>query len=90
MNCKGTGLGLSICKLMVEKMGGSVDVQSVFGEGSTFRVTLSTKINTQPRLYTVSDSNKDNSDRNNDIEKSLINNLSSQVHTQNLNSSNTN
>lgn len=36
----GTGLGMSIVKGLVDKMGGSLDVQSVVGEGSTFTVTL--------------------------------------------------
>ncbi len=36
----GTGLGLSIVKHIAELHGGSIDVQSVLGQGSTFRVTL--------------------------------------------------
>jgi signal transduction histidine kinase len=44
MNKKGTGLGLSICKKMVEKMGGKVEVDSEFGKGTTFKVTLQTKV----------------------------------------------
>ncbi|HVT75701.1 MAG TPA: ATP-binding protein, partial [Acidimicrobiales bacterium] len=32
----GTGLGLAICKQLAEFMGGTIGVDSVFGEGSTF------------------------------------------------------
>jgi signal transduction histidine kinase len=40
MNNTGTGLGLSICKKMIEKMGGKVDVESEWGVGTTFNITL--------------------------------------------------
>lgn len=33
---KGYGLGLALCKIIVEKMGGSISVQSEMGAGSTF------------------------------------------------------
>ena len=36
MNPTGTGLGLSICKLIVEKMRGSIKVKSQVNVGSTF------------------------------------------------------
>ena len=37
---EGTGLGLALSKLLVEAMGGRMDVQSAYGEGSTFSVQL--------------------------------------------------
>jgi CheY-like chemotaxis protein/anti-sigma regulatory factor (Ser/Thr protein kinase) len=36
----GTGLGLAICKSFVEMMGGSIRVDSEYGQGTNFKVTI--------------------------------------------------
>src|SRR5256885_15775950 len=40
----GTGLGLAISKRMVEMQGGTISVESVLGQGATFRVTLPIRV----------------------------------------------
>ncbi|MFA5011231.1 MAG: PAS domain S-box protein [Ignavibacteria bacterium] len=53
---EGTGLGLSICKKYMKLLGGSIKVESVYSEGSTFRIEL-------PKSF-----NKVIEDTNNDLE----------------------
>ena len=37
---EGTGLGLPISKSLIEMMGGQIAVESVYGKGTTFRITI--------------------------------------------------
>lgn len=41
---EGTGLGLAIVRHLVEMMGGTIDVESVYGKGTAFTITIPQKI----------------------------------------------
>ena len=56
-NSQGTGLGLSISKKLIEKMGGSVDVQSILGIGSEFTINMKTQCKVMQTSYLFQQNN---------------------------------
>ncbi|MDR0617094.1 MAG: response regulator [Synergistaceae bacterium] len=52
-NAEGTGLGLPISRGLVEKMGGSIEARSVFGEGSSFCFSIEARAASSESLANV-------------------------------------
>ena len=69
---QGTGLGLSIVKSLVEKMGGSIKVDSTYGKGSTFSVKIPQKKMDEDALEKYNSGNSIEDDDLMDIDDNYI------------------
>lgn len=61
-NYVGTGLGMPIVKELVEKMGGTIDVESKLGEGSCFTVVIPFRIDKEKHHEQMTSEESDNTD----------------------------
>jgi PAS domain S-box-containing protein len=54
----GNGLGLSISRALVEKLGGTINLESVFGHGSTFSFTIPLKTTGKDRQKNINEASE--------------------------------
>lgn len=59
-NIEGTGLGLAICKSLTEMMGGTINVNSVYGAGSVFTVEIPQQVKNETSCIDIENRDKKN------------------------------
>jgi CheY-like chemotaxis protein len=69
---KGTGLGMSISKLLVDSMGGEINVSSKLGEGSTFEIKIPCEIAEKPVVIEEKIDTAENQNHRNSKMKILV------------------
>lgn len=68
----GSGLGLFVCRKLAQKMGGQIEVASVYGKGSEFRFFIRTTAGGTPRTPAETTTPMQELDRRLDIPRTPI------------------